>query len=90
MKSGIAIEGHNWTLYQGSNEGATVLSFLPADGRPINNFSGDLNAFMKYLITNKLISADQYLLSLGAGTEPFEGQNAKFTTSNYAASVSYH
>lgn len=89
-KSDIQIQGHTWSLYKGSFLGAAVLSFLPTDGKPINSFSADINDFFKYLVTNKYVPADQYLLSFGAGTEPFEGQDAKFTTSNYATTLSYH
>ncbi|CAO1639462.1 unnamed protein product [Sympodiomycopsis kandeliae] len=85
----VSVGGHRWKLYKGSNEGATVLSFVPAGGEHMNTFDGDLNVFFKYLVDQKKMPDTQYLLIIGAGSEPFEGQNAKFTTSSYSCEPKY-
>lgn len=63
----------------------TVFSFVATS--TVNDFSGDLMSFLNYLISNQGYSGSQYLLSAGAGTEPFTGSNAVFKTSAYSISV---
>lgn len=48
-----------------------VFSFVASS--QVKSFSGDLLAFVKYLQSNNGFPSNQYLLSLGAGTEPFTG-----------------
>lgn len=60
----------------------TVFSFL-ATGT-VNDFSGDIKDFFDYLSGSQGYDDGQYLLSAGAGTEPFTGSNAVFTTSEYS------
>jgi xyloglucan-specific endo-beta-1,4-glucanase len=67
----------------------TVFSFLPSDGKNIVSFKGDINVFLKYLTQSQGVSANQYLKSVGAGTEPTTGDNAVFTTSKYTVDVKY-
>jgi xyloglucan-specific endo-beta-1,4-glucanase len=45
-----------------------TFSFVAAS--PIQSFSGDLNAFLSYLTSNGYLDSSQYLVSIGAGTEP--------------------
>ncbi|KAM0268860.1 hypothetical protein ACHAQH_009908 [Verticillium albo-atrum] len=79
------VGGTTWRLYQGAHSGMTVFSFVaPSD---IRNFSGDLYNFVNYLSANHGLPKSQILQSVGAGTEPFVGQNAVFTTTSYRASV---
>ncbi|PIA92914.1 Endoglucanase cel12C [Cercospora beticola] len=80
----VTLAGKSWKLYKGSNGVNQVFSFLPADGKIISSFSGDIVEFVKYLTSKQGLPTSQYLISSGAGTEPTEGSNAKFTTSSYS------
>lgn len=80
----VTLAGRSWKLYKGSNGVNQVFSFLPADGKTISSFSGDIVEFVKYLTSNQGLPTSQYLISSGAGTEPTEGSNAKFTTTSYS------
>lgn len=79
------VAGYSWKLYKGSNGVQTVYSFLPSDN--IESFSGDVNEFFAYLIKSQGFDGSQYLVSIGAGTEAFTGQNAEFTVSGYSMSM---
>ncbi|KAI7278650.1 hypothetical protein KC345_g5869 [Hortaea werneckii] len=79
------VAGYDWSLYKGSNGAQTVYSFLPSDS--INSFSGDVYEFFTYLINNQGFDESQYLVSAGAGTEAFVGQNAEFTVSAYSLEI---
>ncbi|KXJ96355.1 xyloglucan-specific endo-beta-1,4-glucanase precursor [Microdochium bolleyi] len=79
------INGVKWNLFKGPNGAMTVFSFVAPSQQ--TNFSGDLNAFVKYLTSSQGLPASQYLNSLGAGTEPFVGSNAVFRTTAYRAAV---
>ncbi|RMZ07765.1 hypothetical protein D0862_04158 [Hortaea werneckii] len=79
------VAGYDWSLYKGSNGAQTVYSFLPSDS--INSFSGDVYEFFTYLINNQEFDESQYLVSAGAGTEAFVGQNAEFTVSAYSLEI---
>ena len=79
------VGGHSFKLYKGPNGSTTVYSFVATS--QINSFSGDVKAFFTYLIANEKFSANQYLTSVGAGTEPFTGSKAKFTVSAYSMVV---
>jgi xyloglucan-specific endo-beta-1,4-glucanase len=83
----VTIAGHSWNLYSGSNGANNVFSFLPTSGQ-ITSFSGDVKAFFTYLTSNGYLSSSQYLTSVGAGTEPTTGSNAKFTVSGYSMVIS--
>ncbi|KAH8672654.1 endoglucanase A precursor [Tricladium varicosporioides] len=80
------INGVSWKLYSGPNGATTVYSFVASS--QATSFSGDLMNFFKYLETNQGFPSSQYLVSIGAGTEPFTGSNAVFTTSAYSCVVS--
>ncbi|KAI7618538.1 hypothetical protein KC319_g19114 [Hortaea werneckii] len=79
------VAGYDWSLYKGSNGAQTVYSFLPSDS--IDSFSGDVYEFFTYLINNQGFDESQYLVSAGAGTEAFVGQNAEFTVSAYSLEI---
>ncbi|KAK2049967.1 family 12 glycosyl hydrolase [Colletotrichum somersetense] len=81
------VAGRAWNLYKGTNGQMTVFSFV-ASGGSVQSFSGDLKAFVTYLVGSQGLPASQILQSIGAGTEPFVGSNAKFTTTSYTASLS--
>lgn len=80
------LSGVKWNLYKGVNGQMTVFSFVAQSN--VQSFSGDLVNFTKYLVSSQGVSGSQILQSLGAGTEPFVGSNAVFTTSKYSVSVS--
>ena len=63
----------------------TVYSFIASS--TVNDFSGDMMDFFDYLVSSQGYDDSQYLISAGAGTEPFTGSNAVFTTSAYSISV---
>ncbi|KAL2837577.1 concanavalin A-like lectin/glucanase domain-containing protein [Aspergillus pseudoustus] len=79
-----AIGGSSWSLYTGTNAATTVYSFVASS--PIEAYSGDLVEFLSYLVSDQGFSAQQYVQSIGAGTEPFTGSDAVFTTSGYTLS----
>ncbi|TKA70308.1 hypothetical protein B0A55_08204 [Friedmanniomyces simplex] len=79
------IGGHTFNLYKGPNGATTVYSFVPT--AEITSFSGDIKAFFTYLVKAGDISNTQYLTSVGAGTEPTSGKNAKFTVSAYSMKI---
>ncbi|CRK45335.1 hypothetical protein BN1723_006562, partial [Verticillium longisporum] len=80
------IAGTTWRLYQGSHSQMNVFSFVAPSN--IRSFNADLYAFVNYLAANHGLPKSQILQSVGAGTEPFTGSNAVFTTSSYQVSVS--
>lgn len=90
IASNIKLAGQTWDLFKGPNGDMTVFSFLPAGGKQVKSFKGDVNDFLKYLTKNQGLSASQYLKSVGAGTEPTLGENAVFTTDKYEVKVSYN
>jgi hypothetical protein len=78
------IGGHAWNLFSGPNGATTVYSFVAQS--EITSFSGDLKLFLTYLTTlgNAAFTTSQYVLSIGAGTEPFVGTNAVLSVSAYS------
>ncbi|KAG6013260.1 hypothetical protein E4U43_007409 [Claviceps pusilla] len=79
------IAGTSWSLYKGPNGGTTVFSFV-ASGN-VQHFNGDLNLFFKYLTQNQGVPASSVITALQAGTEPFEGTNAVFTSPECSISI---
>ncbi|KAL0941641.1 glycoside hydrolase family 12 protein [Colletotrichum truncatum] len=79
------VGGRTWNLYKGTNGQMTVFSFVAPSN--VQSFSGDLKQFVTYLINSQGLPSSQILQSIGAGTEPFVGSNAKFTTTAYTASL---
>jgi Glycosyl hydrolase family 12 len=83
------IGGVNFKLYSGPNGATTVYSFVAAS--ETTSFSGDLKAFYTYLESSSSFSfpSSQYLLDIGAGSEPFTGSGAVFKTSAYSCVVNW-
>jgi xyloglucan-specific endo-beta-1,4-glucanase len=79
------IGGVSFKLYIGPNSGTTVDSFVAES--EITNFSGDLLDFYTYLENSFSFPSSKYLLSIGAGSEPFTGSDAIFSTSAYSCVV---
>lgn len=82
----VTLSGKSFQLYYGLNGSMKVYSFV-ASSKNENNFSGNLLDFISYLTQNQGMPTSQYLLSSGAGTEPFVGSSAKLT-STYSLSLS--
>ncbi|CAO3671491.1 unnamed protein product [Umbelopsis vinacea] len=78
-------DGATWKLYSGPNGSTTVYSFVAES--TVNNLSGDLMTFIKFLESKSLISSSQYLTVVQAGTEPFTGSNARLKVTKYSATV---
>ncbi|KAI5357885.1 Putative glycoside hydrolase family 12, glycoside hydrolase family 11/12 [Septoria linicola] len=79
------IGGVTFDLYKGPNGQMTVYSFVaPTE---VKSFSADMKLFFDYLVENEGFEESQYLISAGAGTEPFEGSGAVFRTSKYVFGI---
>ena len=79
------IGGVSFKLYSGPNGDTTVYSFVAES--EATSFSGDLLDFYTYLESSFSFPSSQCLLSIGAGSEPFTGSDAVFTTSAYSCVV---
>ncbi|EHK39357.1 glycoside hydrolase family 12 protein [Trichoderma atroviride IMI 206040] len=79
------INGVSWQLFKGPNGSTTVFSFVAPSN--INSWNGDLKLFFNYLTSSQGVSTSMVVTSLQAGTEPFIGSNAVFTTTQYSISV---
>ena len=79
------VAGATWDLYEGENGQMHVYSFVAPQAR--ESFDADIAEFVTYLTTEQSLPADQFLLSAGAGTEPFVGTGAKFVTTDYSLAV---
>ncbi|KAF1844302.1 glycoside hydrolase family 12 protein [Cucurbitaria berberidis CBS 394.84] len=82
----ITLAGSSWRLFKGKNGDVNVFSFVAVN--EVRNFKGDLMEFLNYLINKQGLPKTQILQSVGAGTEPFSGSNAKLTVSGYTLSQS--
>jgi xyloglucan-specific endo-beta-1,4-glucanase len=82
----VTLAGTSWKLYNGKNGQMNVFSFVATSD--VKNFKGDLMEFANYLTSKQGMPKSQILQSVGAGTEPFSGSNAVFTTSAYSMSQS--
>lgn len=84
-----AVAGATWDLYYGINGQMKVYSFVTQDTKAQSaSFSGDLVDFIAYLADSQSFPRDsQYLLSAGAGTEPFVGSEATLTTTAYSLDI---
>jgi xyloglucan-specific endo-beta-1,4-glucanase len=79
------VAGVSWKLYYGLNGSMKVYSFVASS--QVTSFSGDLKAFFTYLASSQGYPTSQYLVSVGAGTEPFTGSNAVLTVSAYSVVI---
>lgn len=75
----------SWDLWSGKNGNMQVYSFVASS--PTKSFSGNLMEFFQYLEKNQGLQSSLYLTDVQAGTEPFTGSQADFTTSSYSVSV---
>lgn len=82
----VTLAGTSWKLYNGKNGQMNVFSFVAAS--EVKSFKGDLVEFLNYLTSKQGVPTTQILQSVGAGTEPFSGSNAKLTVSAYSLSQS--
>ncbi|KAK6580244.1 hypothetical protein PZA11_007266 [Diplocarpon coronariae] len=80
------IAGIKWELYQGTNGDTSVFAFIPT-GSNVDEFSADLKLFLNYLTSNQNVATTNVVERIQAGTEPFEGSNALFTTDKYTLTV---
>lgn len=80
------IAGTTWDLYDGYNGDTHVFSFVASSA--VADFDGDLYDFLSYLVDNEGMADSQYLLSIGAGSEPFTGSDAVFSVASYSCGVS--
>ncbi|EAW20396.1 glycoside hydrolase family 12 protein [Aspergillus fischeri NRRL 181] len=84
------VGGRSWEVWYGTSiqAGAEQKTYSFVAGAPIKTYRGDLKAFFDYLSdTQSFPATTQYLINLQFGTEPFTGGPAKFTVSNWTASV---
>lgn len=79
------IAGTKWKLYKGPHKDTTVFSFVAPSN--ITSFDADLKLFFNYLTETQGVSSSHVVTGLQAGTEPFTGSNAVFTTSKYTLKV---
>jgi xyloglucan-specific endo-beta-1,4-glucanase len=78
----VTLAGTSWKLYNGKNGQMNVYSFVATN--PVQNFKGDVMEFVNYLTGKQGMPKSQILQSVGAGTEPFSGNNGVLTTSAYS------
>ncbi|CEI63465.1 hypothetical protein FVEN_g17 [Fusarium venenatum] len=84
LQTSVTIEGHTWELWVGMNGSMKVFSFVAPT--PVNDFNADIKQFYDYLAKSQNYPAsEQYLLTFHFGTEPFTGENAKFSVTNFNA-----
>ena len=79
------IGGTSFELWSGKNGNMQVYSFVASS--EAQSFSGDLLEFFQYLEQNQGLQSSLYLTDVQAGTEPFTGSDAEFTTSTYSVTV---
>jgi xyloglucan-specific endo-beta-1,4-glucanase len=79
------VAGSSWDLYSGMNGQMRVFSFVAKSNQ--ESFSADLYEFVSYLSKNQNVSGDQYLQSIGGGTEPFVGTDGVLTSTSFSLSV---
>lgn len=79
------IAGVTWSLFAGTNGDTTVYSFVA--GSQVGDFSGDLNEFFTYLVSDQGVDDSLWITQLQAGTEPFTGTDAVFSTTAFTLSV---
>lgn len=62
------VAGQTFDLYKGSNGIQTATYSFVATSN-VTSFSGDVNDFLSYLVSDQSFDSSQYLVSIGAGTE---------------------
>lgn len=79
------VNGVTWDLYYGLNSQMKVYSFVAPTQQTA--FSADLVDFVDNLVSAQGMPTSQYFQTIGAGTEPFQGSNAVFTTTKFSVTV---
>ncbi|EEY65338.1 cell 12A endoglucanase, putative [Phytophthora infestans T30-4] len=69
----------------GMNKKVKVFSYVAK--KTAKSFTADLKQFFDELPANNTLPQTQFLQKLEAGTEPFQGKNAKFVVSTYSVQV---
>lgn len=67
----VDIAGTTWSLWDGQNGNMHVFSFVVNGDNQVADFDGDLKEFLTYLTTEQGMEESQYVINIGAGTEPF-------------------
>ncbi|OLL24478.1 putative xyloglucan-specific endo-beta-1,4-glucanase A [Neolecta irregularis DAH-3] len=89
----VTIGAHNWTLYHGvnkyqSNFALNVYSFIRNDATgDIRTFTGDIKYFLTLLESRGFLDTSYYLQNIGAGTEAFTANSARFQTISYQVKI---
>ncbi|KAH7489061.1 Inactive glycoside hydrolase XLP1 [Phytophthora ramorum] len=81
----LKLGGVDFDLYQGMNKNVKVFSYVAK--KTATSFTGDLKQFFDQLPSDNTIPATQFLQKVEAGTEPFQGTNAKLVVTNYSVQV---
>lgn len=67
----VEIGGTTWSVYDGQNAQMRVYSFVVGADEQVEEYEGDLKEFLDYLTTEQEMDGSQYVINIGAGTEPF-------------------
>ncbi|KAL4151048.1 hypothetical protein PRNP1_010434 [Phytophthora ramorum] len=81
----LKMGGVDFDLYQGMNKNVKVFSYVAK--KTATSFTGDLKQFFDQLPSDNTIPATQFLQKIEAGTEPFQGTNAKLVVTNYSVQI---
>ncbi|ETI37090.1 hypothetical protein F441_16730 [Phytophthora nicotianae CJ01A1] len=81
----VTLGGVDFDLYQGMNKKVKVFSYVAK--KTAKSFTADLKQFFDELPADNTLPQTQYLQKVEAGTEPFQGKNAKFVVSTYSVQV---
>ncbi|KAG3191034.1 hypothetical protein PC128_g11090 [Phytophthora cactorum] len=81
----VTLGGVEFDLYQGMNKKVKVFSYVAK--KTAKSFTADLKQFFDELPADNTLPQTQFLQKLEAGTEPFQGKNAKFVVSTYSVQV---
>ncbi|XEV01425.1 hypothetical protein FSHL1_006712 [Fusarium sambucinum] len=83
-QTSVTIEGHTWELRVSMNGSMKVFSFIAPT--LVNDFNADIKQLYDYFAKSQNYPAgEQYLLAFQLSTEPFTGENAKFSVTNFNA-----
>ncbi|KAG7382430.1 hypothetical protein PHYPSEUDO_004861 [Phytophthora pseudosyringae] len=81
----VTLGGIEFDLYQGMNKKVKVFSYVAK--KTAFSFTADLKQFFDELPADNTLPQTQYLQKLEAGTEPFQGTNAKMVVSTYSVQI---
>ncbi|ORX96501.1 concanavalin A-like lectin/glucanase domain-containing protein [Clohesyomyces aquaticus] len=84
----VTIAGQSWDLWTGYNGSMRVFSFVRSGSNDVKNFSADAKLFYNYLVQNQGFPAsNQNIIVFQTGTEAFTGGPAKFSVSQFSATI---